>query len=169
MNNHTKQCLTFAHQNAAHYATMPNVKAILLAGSVSQHRADNHSDIDMMIYYDPFLTAEQFAAEKETALTKMVEKHLRFTPRWVLEKMGADRDERLFLAEELLNNQKNLLGVFYGLNKLYHPGKVKGVAWAISKMISNPMIYTAVYSKSTPLTPKRPFPNSAPSLKKLSH
>jgi nucleotidyltransferase-like protein len=63
----------------------------------------------------------------------MVQKHLSFQPRWVLDKMGVDRSERLFLYESYLAAVENILGVLYGLNRRYHPGKLKGVAWMIEQ------------------------------------
>lgn len=64
----------------------------------------------------------------------LIEKHLHFPPIWVLQKMGADRREIIFLTEELLTISKNIFGILCGLNQLYHPGKVKGLAWTVQKM-----------------------------------
>jgi hypothetical protein len=62
----------------------------------------------------------------EALARKMVETHLRVTPPWVMRGMGADRGDVLFLVECFLEQQKRLLAVLYGLNRLYHPGKLKG-------------------------------------------
>ncbi len=58
----------------------------------------------------------------------MIKKHLGFDSRWVLEKMGADRDDRLFLYERFLEDIKRFYGVLFGLNRQYHPMKLKGMA-----------------------------------------
>lgn len=57
----------------------------------------------------------------------MVRKHLNATPRWVLEKMGADRGERLFLYDCFMHNIRRLLAVLFGLNRTFHPAKLKGI------------------------------------------
>ena len=64
----------------------------------------------------------------------LVKKHLRFRPHWVLQKMGVERNEVIFLQEELLNAVQNIFGVLCGLNKLYHPGKIKGLNQTVTKM-----------------------------------
>ncbi len=64
----------------------------------------------------------------------LVKKYLRFRPHWVLQKMGVDRNEVIFLQEELLNAVQNIFGVLCGLNKLYHPGKIKGLNYTVAKM-----------------------------------
>ena len=64
----------------------------------------------------------------------LVKKHLRFRPHWVLQKMGVDRNEVIFLQEELLNAAQNIFGVLCGLNQLYHPGKIKGLNYTVAKM-----------------------------------
>lgn len=56
----------------------------------------------------------------------MIEHHLRIRPIWVLRGMGADRDDRLFLSDEILATQRQIFGVLCGLNRVWHPGKLKG-------------------------------------------
>ena len=68
----------------------------------------------------------------------LVKKYLRFRPHWVLQKMGVDRNEIIFLQEELLNAVQNIFGVLCGLNKLYHPGKIKGLNYTVAKMQLTP-------------------------------
>ena len=48
--------------------------------------------------------------------------------------MGVDRNEVIFLQEEMLNAVQNIFGVLCGLNKLYHPGKIKGLNQTVNKM-----------------------------------
>jgi hypothetical protein len=64
----------------------------------------------------------------------LVKKYLRFRPHWVLQKMGVDRNEVIFLQEELLHAVQNIFGVLCGLNKLYHPGKIKGLNYTVAQM-----------------------------------
>ncbi len=52
--------------------------------------------------------------------------------------MGVERSEHLFLYESYLAATANILGILYGLNRLYHPGKLKGVAWVIERMTIKP-------------------------------
>jgi hypothetical protein len=68
----------------------------------------------------------------------LVQKHLRFRPHWVLQKMGVDRNEIIFLQEELLHAVQNIFGVLCGLNKLYHPGKIKGLKYTVAQMQLTP-------------------------------
>ena len=64
----------------------------------------------------------------------LVKKHLRFRPHWVLQKMGVERNEVIFLQEELLHAVQNIFGVLCGLNQLYHPGKIKGLHHTVAKI-----------------------------------
>lgn len=64
----------------------------------------------------------------------LVQKYLRFRPLWVLQKMGVDRNEIIFLQEELLNAVQHIFGVLCGLNQMYHPGKIKGLNHTVAKM-----------------------------------
>ncbi len=50
--------LALTKQNVQVYLTLPTVKAALIAGSVAEGKADQFSDIDLMIYYDE-LPSEQ--------------------------------------------------------------------------------------------------------------
>lgn len=68
----------------------------------------------------------------------MVKTYLRFSPRWVVKRMGVDRDEKLWMVELCLTAGQNLVAVLCGLNHLYHPGKWKGVASTIKAMTIKP-------------------------------
>lgn len=63
----------------------------------------------------------------EPLARKMVETNLRFNSPWVLAGMGAARNDSLFLTELFLEDQKRALSVLCGLNRCYHPGKLKGL------------------------------------------
>jgi hypothetical protein len=225
MNEATRVRLDLARNNAAGYAANPNVKAIMLVGSVARGLADDSSDIDCTIFYQARPAEAEFDAICEAARASggdlyygtpdegfavyhyiqdikcdfahetieaaerpfvellekpdtdtvkqlvaggfldglplygqdwvegwkaklaayppglaeaMVRKHLRFHPRWVLEKMGVERGEWLFVYEALLEAEQNILGILCGLNRLYHPGKVKAIGWTIDKMNVKP-------------------------------
>jgi hypothetical protein len=68
----------------------------------------------------------------------MVKHHLKFHPKWVLEKMAVDRADVLFFYESLVEITGNMIGILCGLNKKYHPGKLKGVEWSIEQMHIKP-------------------------------
>jgi hypothetical protein len=225
VNDATSARIDLARRNAANFTHDPNVKAIMVVGSVAHGMADDNSDIDSTIFTERSLSQAQYdaicAAAKESGgdlyygtpadgfavyqyiegircdfgfetiesaershsefleqpdtdpikqlvaggfldgialygedwiaswqarlarypeslAVPMVRKHLRFHPWWVLEKMGLDRDEWLFFYEALLEAEQNILGILCGLNRLYHPGKVKGIAWTIGKMAIRP-------------------------------
>jgi hypothetical protein len=215
-----------AEEVAAVYAVLPNVRAILLTGSVARGDADEISDIDTVIWYEEppsfetidairrqvggserlFLVggpAEGGCAESypvagikcdfahvglaalETDLAEVLEQqkpdspvqkviagilegvplygaalieawkakvalypdglaeamvrhHLRFHPRWVLEKMGADRDDTLFLYECLVEAEKKIMGILLGLNRIYHWGELKRLDALASAMTIAP-------------------------------
>jgi hypothetical protein len=65
---------------------------------------------------------------------ELVKKHMRFYTKFDVKHMGAGRNDLFFLYEVLLDMQKNILGILFGLNKMYHPGKLKGVKYYIDKM-----------------------------------
>ena len=81
---------------------------------------------------------ERLASYPPQLGTMLIEKHLRFRPIWVLQKMGVDRNEIIFLQEELLTAVQNIFGVLCGLNQLYHPGKIKGLDHTIAQMHITP-------------------------------
>jgi predicted nucleotidyltransferase len=74
----------------------------------------------------------------EPLAPKMVKEYLRFTPPWILSKMVAERDDLLFLYELLVNGEKNIMGVMFGLNRMYHTADFKRMEWLISKMKLTP-------------------------------
>lgn len=76
----------------------------------------------------------------------MVKHHLKFYPEWVLQKMGVDRGDKLFYYETLLEIFGNIIGILCGLNKMYHPGKLKGVEWTIENMNIKPDNFFNRYS-----------------------
>jgi hypothetical protein len=225
MNEATRLRVDLARRNAARFAADPNVKAIMLVGSVAHGVADDFSDVDCTVFCERALSAATYDAicaearqsggdlyygspsegfavyqyvegircdfgfetiasaersfaemldQPDTDLVKqlvaggvvsgfslygaewlapwqarlahyppglgpaMVRQYLRFHPRWVLEKMGVERGDWLFLHEAFLEAERNILGILCGLNHLYHPGKLKGAAWTIDRMSHKP-------------------------------
>ena len=68
----------------------------------------------------------------------LVKKNLAFHPKWVLVKMGLERNDTLFLYETFLDIEKKIFGILCGINKLYHPGKFKSADFTIEKMKIKP-------------------------------
>lgn len=68
----------------------------------------------------------------------LVKKNLAFHPKWVLVKMGLERNDTLFLYETFLEIEKRIFGILCGINRLYHPGKFKSADFTINKMIVKP-------------------------------
>jgi predicted nucleotidyltransferase len=52
MNQVSQRLFTIAQQVTQAYTTNPHAKAAMVTGSVAQGEADQHSDVDMSIYYD---------------------------------------------------------------------------------------------------------------------
>lgn len=57
----------------------------------------------------------------------MICAHYRLTPRWILDKMGVERDDPFLVYEHLFMDQKKLLSTLYALNREYHPNKFKSL------------------------------------------
>lgn len=68
----------------------------------------------------------------------MVDHFKRFHPEWVMEKMAVERGDNLFYHESLIEGIGNIIGILCGLNKMYHPGKLKGIEYTINKMKIKP-------------------------------
>lgn len=62
----------------------------------------------------------------------------RFHPEWAIEKMTIGRGDFLYYYESLVEMTGNIIGILCGLNKFYHPGKLKGVEHTIARMIIKP-------------------------------
>lgn len=79
--------------------------------------------------------AKQFPAGLQTM---MVNHYKKFHPEWVLHKMAIERGDNLFYYESLIEAIGNIIGILCGLNKMYHPGKLKGIEWSINQMAIKP-------------------------------
>jgi hypothetical protein len=109
--------------------TDPN-KQILVSGFVT----------GMPLYGEDWITGWQTKlVDYPPALAKAtVQKHLRFHPYWVLEKMGVERNDVFFLYDTFVHIAENIFGILCGLNRIYHPGKLKGAGWTIDRMAHKP-------------------------------
>lgn len=79
--------------------------------------------------------ASQFPEELQIM---MINHFKKFHPKWVMEKMAVERGDILFYNESLVEVIGNIIGILCGINKMYHPGKLKGVEYTISKMNIKP-------------------------------
>lgn len=77
----------------------------------------------------------------------MVNHFKKFHPEWVLEKMAIERGDELFYYESLLEVIGNMIGLLCGLNRMYHPGKLKGVEWKIEQMKIKPLGFFQRYTE----------------------
>jgi predicted nucleotidyltransferase len=68
----------------------------------------------------------------------MVRYNLKFEPEWVMKKMAIERGDELYLREYLIIAIDKIMWVLCGLNKMYHPGKLKGIEHRINKMKIKP-------------------------------
>lgn len=68
----------------------------------------------------------------------MVEHFKKFHPEWAIEKMTIGRGDILYYYESIIEMTGNIIGILCGLNKYYHPGKLKGVEHTVEKMKIKP-------------------------------
>ncbi len=70
----------------------------------------------------------------------------KFHPEWAIEKMTIGRGDILYYYESLVEMTGNMIGILCGLNKYYHPGKLKGVEHTIAKMKIKPKDFVNRYN-----------------------
>lgn len=68
----------------------------------------------------------------------MIRAHYRLTPRWILDKMGVERDDSFLIYEHLFMDQKKILSLLYALNREYHPNKFKSLGKFIGPLKIKP-------------------------------
>lgn len=68
----------------------------------------------------------------------LITEHLDFFSRTEMEERGLERNDLVYLTEKKLQNQEKLLAVWCGLNRMYHPGKMKGLIYTLSLMEIKP-------------------------------
>lgn len=76
----------------------------------------------------------------------LVNHYKKFHPEWAMEKMTIGRGDILYYYESLVEMTGNIIGILCGLNKFYHPGKLKGVEHTISKMKIKPRDFVNRYN-----------------------
>lgn len=86
---------------------------------------------------------EEYPKELQIMLVNHFKK---FHPEWAVEKMTIDRGDILYYYESLVEMTGNIIGILCGLNKYYHPGKLKGVEHTIQKMNIKPRDFAARYN-----------------------
>lgn len=75
----------------------------------------------------------------------MVNHFKKFYPKWVIEKMALERGDILFYHESVIEIIGNMIGILCGLNKKYHPGKLKGIEWSVEQLQIKPMNFINRY------------------------
>ncbi|MCC7159584.1 MAG: hypothetical protein IT281_08605, partial [Ignavibacteria bacterium] len=86
---------------------------------------------------------ENFPKELQVMMVNQLKK---FYPKWVIEKMAIERGDKLFYAECVNEIIGNMIGVFCGLNKKYHPGKLKGIEWSVEQLQFKPVDFIKRYN-----------------------
>ncbi len=76
----------------------------------------------------------------------LVNHYKKFHPEWAIEKMTIGRGDILYYYESLVEMTGNIIGILCGLNRFYHPGKLKGVEHTIEKMQIKPQDFVKRYN-----------------------
>lgn len=162
-----------AEEGFALYHFVDGIRCDFGHGSVADHERQmtavlEHADTDLEhhllasgfligvpLHGDAWIAGwmERLRRFPEALVTAMLERHLRFMPRWALERMGAERGDVLFLSECHLQTIERLTGVLCGLNRLYHPGKLKGLASTVDAMTIRPPDFLARCERLLSLPP----------------
>lgn len=225
MNAFTEQRLAIARARVVPFINDPNIRAIMVTGSVADGHTDDASDIDIILFLEQAVSEEVFQAACDSAIQSgggvhfgtakdgfavyeyidgirvdlgfnfiaeteeivtgiteraetdlvhqlvvtgiqkavvlhgealiagwrarlaqyppalgeaMIKTYLRFHSRWIMQRMGVERDETMWMNEVFLDAAKNLVAALCAVNGLYHPGKWKGVGHTIDKMQHKP-------------------------------
>ncbi|MEZ4883504.1 MAG: DUF4037 domain-containing protein [Chitinophagales bacterium] len=90
------------------------------------------------VFYDKGIVADwrkQIEVYPEALIFKTLQTSLTFTPKSVYEGMGVYRNDSLFIYECLVEDLKKMLQTIFCLNRVYHPGKAKGLNWIIEQQL----------------------------------
>jgi hypothetical protein len=71
MNSHTQPALLLASRVAAHFSVLPQVEAVVLAGSHTTQLAEAGSDIDLYVYWHSDIAPDTRKAIAETSATRV--------------------------------------------------------------------------------------------------
>lgn len=88
--------------------------------------------------------AAQFPKELQIM---MINHFKKFHPKWVIEKMAVERGDILFYNESIVEIIGNIIGILCGINKMYHPGKLKGIEFTVNKMKVKPDDFINRYNR----------------------
>jgi len=93
------------------------------------------------------LTAKAEADFPKELQVMMVNHFKRFHPERAIEKMTIGRGDILYYYDSLVEMTGNIIGVLCGLNKFYHPGKLKGVEHTVKRMNIKPHDFIRRYNE----------------------
>ena len=93
------------------------------------------------------LTAKAEAEFPKELQIMMVNHFKRFHPERAIEKMTIGRGDILYYYDSLVEMTGNIIGVSCGLNKFYHPGKLKGVEHTVKRMNIKPHDFIRRYNE----------------------
>ena len=93
------------------------------------------------------LTAKAEAEFPKELQIMMVNHFKRFHPERAIEKMTIGRGDILYYYDSLVEMTGNIIGVLCGLNKFYHPGKLKGVEHTVKRMNIKPHDFIRRYNE----------------------
>ena len=78
----------------------------------------------------------------------MVRNHIKFEPEWVTNEMALKRGDILYMYEYFIQAIDRLIWILCGLNKTYHPGKLKGAEYKIKQFRIKPARFYQAMQKS---------------------
>ncbi|HEY3250318.1 MAG TPA: nucleotidyltransferase domain-containing protein [Ignavibacteria bacterium] len=81
----------------------------------------------------------------EDLLYFMVRNNLKFEPEWVMNTMAIERGDTLYLHEYYILAIDRIIWILCGLNKIYHPGKLKGIDNKIKQLDIKPVNFFERY------------------------
>ncbi len=96
-------------------------------------------------WLEPLIKRAEDGYAKELQIL-LVSHFKKFHPEWAIEKMTIGRGDILYYYESLVEMTGNMIGILCGLNKYYHPGKLKGVEHTIAKMKIKPKDFVNRYN-----------------------
>lgn len=114
-------------------------KHLMIAGFIDGYDLYGHEWIDKLRRR----AVENFPSELQIM---MVNHFKKFYPKWVMEKMALERGDKLFYEECVIEIIGNIIGILCGLNKKYHPGKLKGIQWSVEQLKIKPFDFINRYN-----------------------
>lgn len=115
------------------------VKHLMISGLIDSYILKDSS------WLAPLIKKAEDGYPKELQVM-LVNHYKKFHPEWAIEKMTIGRSDILYYYESLVEMTGNIIGILCGLNKFYHPGKLKGVEHTISKMKIKPRDFVNRYN-----------------------